>query len=344
MRQPCHRLRFARACRVLNQVVMACAFGLGQIHELTYSPQLVETREEGRLLFVSDLHLIRLDEMLDDVEQAVRLPDVAPQICSGVVAFDDGIHAVLVEGQKLRFFALQARRHKGVVVIHRKMHEASLQEGVVRLAVCPVLADAVHIVLVGELILQLRRDDRQSIAEDDQVDAVLAVGCCCRIAHLPHHRKAVGLIQQVRLRAFGSHFILEGHKPNLGAFDLDAFLQHVQHPLVGKGAVIHTHHLVQGTCAVFLRQLRPCLRLGFHEVLQLTSVAQAFDVKVLVVALAVHRATSQTFRDVLFKAFLSQSVHNCMVYLYLFSAKLILIGSVLLNVFNKLSSCPSQSQ
>ena len=196
------------------------------------------------------------------------------------------------------------------------MHQAAPQEAVVWVAVFAVLHDAVGIVLVGELILQLRCDDGQAVDEDNQVDAVLAVLFVERIPHLPHHREAVGLIEQVGLTPFGSHFVLEGHKPHLRAFDLDALLQHMQHTLVVEGAVIHTHYLIQGTFAKLLCQLGPYLRLGFHKAQQLATVAHVLDVEVLVLALAIHRTTSQTIRDMLFKAFLSQSVAHSLSVLF----------------------------
>ena len=317
VRKPSHRLGLARTCRVLNQVVMASAFRLGKANQFPHSPQLVESREENRVFFVRHLHPIGLDEMLDDVQQALGLPDVTPQVSRRIVAFNSRIDAVLVERQEVGVVTLQPCRHEGIVVIHRKMHQAAPQEAVVWVAVFAVLHDAVGIVLVGELILQLRCDDGQAVDEDNQVDAVLAVLFVERVPYLPHRRKAVSLIEQVGLAPFGCHFILEGHKPHLRALDLDALLQHMQHTLVVEGAVIHTHHLIQGTFAKLLCQLGPCLRLGFHEAQQLATVAHVLDVEVLVLALAIHRATSQTIRDMLFKLFLSQSVHNCM-FLYLF--------------------------
>ena len=114
--------------------------------------------------------------MLYDVEQAVRLPDVPPQICRRIVAFNRRIHAVLVERQEIRFLPFQPCRHEGIVVIHRKMHQAVPQKTVVWVAVSSVLLDAMGIVLVGELILQLSRDDGQAVDEQHQVDTVLAVG------------------------------------------------------------------------------------------------------------------------------------------------------------------------
>ncbi len=102
----------------------------------------------------------------------------------------------LVEGQKPAFVALQLRTHPNLVVVHSKMHHAALEakQKLRRAAICPVLLDSIPVVLLGQLVFQLHRDDGQTIQKDAYIQCQQRVEL--GILQLPCHAENVLFIQR----------------------------------------------------------------------------------------------------------------------------------------------------
>ncbi len=169
--------------------------------------------------------------VVDQLQQRVRLPDVLPQIMGLVPVRVDGILAVLVEGEEAGFLALQVGGHGGALVADGKMHETALERQQ-RLAlgepVLLVLLLGVLQHLTRERILQLDRDDGQTVEEERHIDGVLVL---LAVFELAHDAETIALIERLvfRVHAAGR---LEICQLELCAPIRDPFAQDFQHAIL----------------------------------------------------------------------------------------------------------------
>ena len=204
VRRPGNRVGLARARAVLDQIPVPRPLGQHRLHQLACGVQLVVAREQHRLhllLRVAPRHQIAAD----DLQPAVALPHLLPQVGRAVplaVGWVARAAAVaLVEGQKPRGRAQQARRHEHRAVAHRKVHQRAARKVEQRLGLRPALGarQALEAVLVdgpvhvlGEVGLQLGRGHGHAVQAQHQVDDVVVVR-----AHLAQHAQAVGRVARL---------------------------------------------------------------------------------------------------------------------------------------------------
>ena len=275
VRQPGNGVGLARARRVLHQVVAPRPMRLGVGHQLAHCVQLVVAREDHGL-FVDLLDalvgedalvlLLQVHKAAHDVQQAIALPHLAPQVGRAVAAVCRRRVARMavvaqVKGQEERLVTTQPCSHEHLVLVYRKVHQRTffeLKQQFARIAVALVLALGVFHRLARERVLQFRRGNGQTVQKQHQVQR-LAV--CIAVIQLACHRELVVPIQRQRVGVHGVAWRKHRH-PQLLAIALEALAQHLEHALgVQLFGQMVQHHLgrialVDGLQAV------PHLRLG----------------------------------------------------------------------------------
>ncbi len=104
-----------------------------------------------------------------------------------------------VEREEACRLALQLGRHRDRIGVYGEMDErASPERDVLRVAVVAVLLDRVLDVLAGEVVLELRRCDRDAVEEQAQVERLVRVGVEWQLAR---DRQAVGVVIGHQLRS-----------------------------------------------------------------------------------------------------------------------------------------------
>ena len=161
--KPCHRLCLAASRRMLDKVVVAGTILSDPLDEVAYHAQLMVAREISDAFAVA-LHVF--DEVVQNVEQRICLPYIAPQIACGVIARHLGIDRIHVEWQKCRILAVEEGGHECVVIVNNKMHQCRAEHRILRIAVVAVLPDAVGIVLVRTFVFQFGGDNRETVEKD----------------------------------------------------------------------------------------------------------------------------------------------------------------------------------
>ena len=182
-------------------------FARGVGLQLHHRVPLVVAREDDRLRRPPRrdralLGPLDVDEAVQDVEPGVLGPDALPQV-GGLVAVRVRRVALAevvaeVERQEPRRLALELGRHRDRIGIHREVDErAAAERHVLRVAVVAVLLDRVLDVLAGEMVLQLRRRDRDAVEEQAEVERLVRVGVERELAR---DGQAVGVVVGHQLR------------------------------------------------------------------------------------------------------------------------------------------------
>ena len=112
---------------------------------------------------------------LDQLQQGIGLQDILPEIGGLMSIGIDRILGIQVEGKKPGAVALQASGHVDLFVTHGKVDQAplELEQGfIVRFAIVLVLLDCVFNELTGQGIFQFRRNDRNPVQEDTDVQRI----------------------------------------------------------------------------------------------------------------------------------------------------------------------------
>ena len=294
VRRPGNRIGLAAARAVLDQVFMPCPLGQHGGLQLARGIELVVAREdEARHLLLA---VALGDEVAaHDLQPAVALPHLLPQVGRAVAC---GVGRVartaviaLVEGQKARGGALQARGHHHCAVAHGKVDQRTTRKVQQWLGKRPALGfgDAVKAVLVHrrvhvlrEVGFELRRGHGDAVQEQHQVDHVIVPG-----AALAHHAQAVGGVAGLQIRVHGQRGLeLRQLERALEPQQVDAHSQHFERaPVVQRLAQAVQQH-GRGRCAVVLDQRLPGLRLrGLHPGQQVGGVQGAGGVVAAGVAL-----------------------------------------------------------
>ena len=198
--QPGDGIRLAGPGRVLDQVVAPRSVRPGVADQGSDGVKLVVARKDHRLLPHRPDTLVRVDlplldlqvhEALEDVEQAVGLEHLVPQVVGLPVVRDRriaGAEAVApVEGKEDRLLALQPRGHPHLVRVHGEMHQRPLLEGEQQIALVPVghvLGLGVRRPLARLWVFQLRRHHGDAVNGKGHVDNATAIGA----VRLLHHR------------------------------------------------------------------------------------------------------------------------------------------------------------
>ena len=155
MRQPADGVALAAARRVLDEIVVADALAPGRVHQRAHGLKLVVAREDHRLLLdlaalvVALLLDLEMDEPRQQVEEAVPLQDLLPQIGRAIGAprrvgrVAGAAVAPFVEGQEVRRRACQPRGHEHRFGVHGEMDQRApleLEDRLARVAVAACTA------------------------------------------------------------------------------------------------------------------------------------------------------------------------------------------------------------
>ena len=136
-------------------------------------------RENGYIFGVAFLvgFVVVLYEVLEQIEQTVGLPDVLPQVCSSIFAFDGWIVCETVERKEIRIFTGKARCHKCIVVVNGEMHQTRFQKAILRIAVFLILIYGICIVPMRcrKFVLQFAGHYWQTVDKEHQIESVVAV-------------------------------------------------------------------------------------------------------------------------------------------------------------------------
>jgi hypothetical protein len=233
--EPGDAVGLAAAGGVLDQVAPARTLGAGGVGEPAHGVELVEAWEEQDLLGLllpvhPPLLALEVHVAAEDVEEAVPLPDLFPQIAAPVAArvlrVASPAVTAPVEREEEGALPRQSRGHEDQLRVHREVHQRALGEAEDRVpGVAPLeLGDGVPDVLAGQLVLELHRGDRQTVQEEHQVDGVLVPG---DELHLPGHHEPVPCIALRRLRVQPVRGA-EVRQLDLAAVELDPLPEHAQ--------------------------------------------------------------------------------------------------------------------
>lgn len=256
---------------MLDQVLLARAFGQDRGHQLPGGVELVIAREDnGRHL----LFAVTLGDQVapEDLQPAVPGPDLLPQV-GGAVPL--GINRVAgaavvaqVEGQEGRGRALQPGGHHHFAVADGEVDESAageVQQGLgmaltlgLGLTVEAVLVDGVLHPL-GEVALELDRGDRKAVQEEHQVNGVLIGG---GVADLADDAEAVGGVAGLQLWVHAKGRLELSHLQGLlqaqeleamaddiqGAALIQALAQAIQQGDLGQGSMVPAQSLPRLRC------------------------------------------------------------------------------------------------
>ena len=272
--QPRDGEALAAAGRVLHEVALAGAVVARVAHEPAHAVELLVAREyqvtRAGLAPAVVLGLDLVDELADEVEDAVAGPDLLPQVVgreTGPGGRDRRVAraavAPSVEGQESGLRPREAGGHEHLLGVDREVGEAAgvAEERLAGVAVLAVLADGVADILAVEGVLELGREDGDAVEEEREVKALLVV---LAEAELPHDREEVGGVQAPQLFVEAARGA-EVREPELAARVLDAVAQDVEGAAAGDLAREAGEEARLDVGAVVLLELAPLLGLGGEE-------------------------------------------------------------------------------
>ena len=303
--RPSDAVRLARARGMLDEVVLARSVLANVGDDLAHGIELVIAREDNPLLLA--LHLVaarvelrllldfQVEELVDDVEQAVLLQGDLPQVARSVAVGICGVARsavvscpgrALVEGQEEGLRALQLGGHVHVLEVdgEKRQHaRVELETAAPRVAVLAPLAHGVLDILAGELVLELYAHQGDAVHVQDHVDGLVA-----RLGEVELADAAADVLGI----AVGGAFVepalwLEEYDLELDSSVFEAVLEHRDHAQTVDGVVEDLGELRRGVGVAHALEALPSLGLRrLDEVDQGGGVERA--VAVLHVAAADH--------------------------------------------------------
>ena len=238
--RPGNRIRFAGTGRVLDQVFGASAFRQNGRDNFASDHELVVARKNPArqlLLVIFDRH----DVTSEDLQPAVALPDLFPQVIRGNALFDRIARTAilpLIECQEHGVQTLEAGGHGRFAVADGKMHQRTPWKAQERL--CGVLSrhsrQSVSLVLgnrvceaLGVMALELDRGHRDAVDEQHQINVVAVV---LGIPNLTHHPQAIGDVPGLQIGIHGQGGLELAHAQGFAqAHHVKALAQHVHQAL-----------------------------------------------------------------------------------------------------------------
>ncbi len=208
VRQPGNAVALATAGGVLDEVGAARSVPPGVGLDRPHHVELVVAREDhalrpDRLAVRLALALPQMHEPGQDVQQAIVLPDIFPQVGRAVAARVVRIARArappLVERQEGRVLPRQARGHVDLVGVDGEVDQRALlerQQQVARVAVAAVLRHGVPHRLAGQRVLEFGRGHGQPVDEERQIEFG---GVDIAVAQLPRDRQSILAVQLHRL-------------------------------------------------------------------------------------------------------------------------------------------------
>ena len=172
VRQPTDGVALAAARRMFDEVVVTHALATGGFHQHAHRLELVEAGEDHGLgldlaaLIVAFFFDLQVDEAGEEVEKAVALQHLFPQVCCpvgsarGIGRVPGGSGGSLVEGKKARGRARQAGGHEHGFGVHAKVHQRAVlefEDRLVRVAVLLILPACMLDPLARKGVFQFQR-------------------------------------------------------------------------------------------------------------------------------------------------------------------------------------------
>ena len=197
---------------MLDEIVVADALAPGRVHQRAHRLQLVVAREDHRFLLhlaalvVALLLDLEVDEPRQQVEEAVPLQDLLPQIGRTIRAprrvrrVPGAAVAPLVEGQEVRRRPCQPCSHEHRFGVDREMHQCptlELEDRLAWIAVLHVLLARLCHRLPGERVLQLQRGDGDAVQAEGDIERLLRTR---REVQLPGQPQAIRRVARLQLR------------------------------------------------------------------------------------------------------------------------------------------------
>ena len=280
VRSPGDAVRLARASRVLYEVVLAGAVRPDVGDDPPHGIELVVAGEDNALLLAlhlpAELVLFRLlldlqvEELVDDVEQAVLLKGNLPQMRDWVTigvgrvaraAVVSRSGGTLVERQEASRLSFELGGHIGGVEVDREERHHSaveLEAGLVWVTVMTPLVYRIVDVLAGELVLELYADHGDAVDVEDHVQSLVAARREVELAD------AAACVHGIALAGglVEAGFRLEVRDLERDAAVLEPVLQDV-HDAVRVDVVLeHLRELEGGVGVTYALEPLPALRLG----------------------------------------------------------------------------------
>ena len=182
-------------------------------------------------LGVLTFHLV--DELPDQIEDAVPGPYVVPEVFRGVSLPGRGDGRVAgaaepaaVEGQEAGLGPSQVGGDVHPVRVHREVRETAAmgEERLPGITVVPVLRDRVLNILTVQWILEFGGEEGDPVEEERQVEALLRLGA---VVELAHDREEVRAVQAPGLLVEAARGAEVGQL-ELAAGILDALAEHIE--------------------------------------------------------------------------------------------------------------------
>ena len=179
--QPGDGIALTGAGTMLNQEALTNGICTGLKEEFPNAIQLVITRPDDlfdRLRLALFLFLDNLRVVLEDVSKRVFLQDFLPEIFSEDLGLFPRVAGTtvhtLVEREEPTVLPFQLRTHPNLIVINGKVDSAAArsEEWICGRPVFLVLLDGVLVGLASIAVLELHRDDRETVEEDTDIQGV----------------------------------------------------------------------------------------------------------------------------------------------------------------------------
>ena len=234
VREPGDRVALAAPGGVLDQVALARTVPAGVGDHAPHGVELLVAWEDetGRPSALALLLLHLVDELADQVENAVARPSLFPKVVGGVSlsGWRDGRIAgpaavAAVEWQEAGLATPKAGGDVHQIRVHSEMRETTAvgEERFARIAVAPVLRDRVADILAGERVLEFGGEEGDAVEEERQVHALFRLGA---VAELPHDGEEVRRVQPPGLLVEAARRS-EVRQLELAARVLDSLAEHV---------------------------------------------------------------------------------------------------------------------
>ena len=276
MRQPTDGVALAAARRMFDEVVVPHALAAGGVHQHAHRLELVVAGEDHGLrldlaaLIVAFLVDLQVDETGEEVEQAVALQHLFPQVCRSVgparwIGRVSGCSGgTLVEGKKARGRARQTGGHKHGLGVHGKVHQRAVlefEDRLVRVAILPILPARILDPLARERVLQFHRSHRDAVQAQRHIEGFFRAR---RVMELPGQSQPIRGVAGFEFRIQLVRR-LEVRRMERSPIALEPVSQRRErtvgiHPLAQVA-----EHLLAGLVSVQDLQLGPLLGLGLAD-------------------------------------------------------------------------------
>ena len=185
--QPGDGIALAASGRVLHQVVVPNALDTRICNQFPHRVELVVSGEDHGFLLdllVTDLLFfnLKVDEPGQDIEKAIALPDLFPQvmglISAGILGIACAGAIAQIEGQEVRGFPCEPCGHVDLIRVYGKMHEGpllELEDQVIRVAVVLILVYGTPPCLAGHGVLEFGRGDRNAVQAQNKVERIIVL-------------------------------------------------------------------------------------------------------------------------------------------------------------------------